>query len=203
MKLHYTRPSPYARKTIVVAHELRLIEQVELVEITVPTIPTNPNPELARENPLVKVPVLVLDSGERLLDSIVIAEYLDSLSPGPRVFPASGSARWRALKLHALADGIMDAGVLVRLEGLRPEQHRWPTWVTAQHGKVLGALDYIESDPAILEGEFHIGHIALVCALEWIVFRDVHRDWPIGHPRLAAWYEQIRDRPSLIATRPE
>jgi glutathione S-transferase len=119
MKLHYTKPSPYARKVIATARELGIFSQLELIEVTTPTVPTNANPALAAENPLVKVPVLEMDGGERLYDSVVIAEYLDAVAGG-RLFPKDEPLRWHALKLHALADGAMDAGVLVRLESLRP-----------------------------------------------------------------------------------
>jgi glutathione S-transferase len=201
MKLHYTRPSPYARKVIATAQELGLSTKIDLIEVTTPTLPTNPNPALAHENPLVKVPVLETDDGERLFDSVVIAEYLDAMAGGA-LFPSGGSLRWRALKLHALADGTMDAGVLVRLESVRPEAYRWSAWVEGQRGKVIGALDYIEGNPLLLEGAFHIGHIALVCALDWLDFRQILPAWSSGRPRLVAWYGSVTDKPSLVATRP-
>ncbi len=201
MKLHYTKPSPYARKVIATARELHLASRIELVEVTTPTMPTNANPALARENPLVKVPVLETDDGDRLFDSVVIAEYLDSIAGG-RLFPQGDALRWRALKLHALADGAMDAGVLVRLESVRPEAYRWPAWIDAQRGKVTGALTHIEDNPSLLEGEFHIGHIALVCALEWLDFRQIIPAWSSGRPRLTDWHRSVTDRPSLAATRP-
>jgi glutathione S-transferase len=201
MKLHYTKPSPYARKVIAAAGELQLSSKIELLEVTTPTMPTNANPALARENPLVKVPVLETDDGERLFDSVVIAEYLDSMAAGS-LFPKSGALRWRALKLHALADGAMDAGVLVRLESVRPEAYRWPAWIDAQRGKVTGALSHIEENPSLLEGEFHIGHIALVCALEWLDFRQIVPAWSAGRPRLTQWHRAVAERPSLVSTRP-
>lgn len=200
MKLLYTKPSPYARKVIATAQELGLSTKIDLVEVTTPTLPTNPNPALAHENPLVKVPVLETDDGERLFDSVVIAEYLDFLGGGS-LFPKGGSLRWRALKLHALADGAMDAGVLVRLESVRPDAYRWPAWIDAQRGKVTGVLSHIEENPLLLEGEFHIGHIALVCALEWLEFRQIVPASP-SRPRLTEWHRSVADRPSLASTRP-
>ena len=201
MKLHYTKPSPYARKVIATARELQLLSKIELIEVTTPTLPTNANPALAHENPLVKVPVLEMDDGRRLFDSVVIAEYLDVVAGG-NLFPKGDPLQWRALKLHALADGVMDAGVLVRLENVRPENYRWPAWVDAQRGKVAGALAYIEANPELLDGAFNIGHIALVCALEWLEFRQVVAAWSPGKPRLAEWYRSVCDKPSLLATRP-
>jgi len=202
MKLHYTKASPFARKVIAAAQELNVFSRIELVEVTTPTIPTNSNPSLNLENPLAKIPVLETDHGERLYDSAVIAEYLDSLSTGHRLFPDNATDRWRALKLQALADGAMDAGVLVRLESLRPETYRWPAWVDAQRSKVTRALRHLESHPQLLEGDFHIGHLALVCALEWLVFRQIVEDWRADNPRLTEWHRAAAERPSLVATRP-
>src|SRR5687767_11756285 len=97
MKLYSTALSPYARKVAIVAHEHRIFERIELV----PTKLTPPNAELMQHNPLNKVPTLVLDDGTALYDSIVICEYLDSVGPGPKLFPANGAARWDALRRHA------------------------------------------------------------------------------------------------------
>jgi glutathione S-transferase len=96
----------------------------------------------------------------------------------------------------------MDAGVLVRLESLRPDVYRWPAWVDAQRGKVTGALSHLESNPWLLEGGFHIGHIALVCALEWLEFRQIVPAWSAARPHLTAWYRSVADKPCFVATRP-
>ena len=105
-----------------------------------------PDLGLVADNPLGKIPCLVLDDGGALYDSRVICEYLDTLHPGARLFPAGGAARWEALRLQALADGIMDAALLTRYETfLRPEALRWPAWVDGQLDKVTRALDRIEA----------------------------------------------------------
>lgn len=200
MKLFYTRPSPYARKARAAVLELGLEERVELVEVTTLTHPTSDIPELRRENPLQKVPTLVTDDGERLFDSIVIAEYLDALAGGT-LFPKD-ERRWPSLKLHALAQGIIDAGVAVRLESLRDESMRWDQWIEAHLGKVRRGLDAVEAEPALLSGAFHIGHLTLACAIEWLAFRSVYSESDEGRPRLSAWYRTVRERPSLVATRP-
>ena len=200
MKLFYTRPSPYARKARAAALELGLADRVEFVEVTALTHPTSDIPELRRENPLQKVPTLVADDGERLFDSIVIAEYLDALAGGT-LFPKD-ERRWPALKLHALAQGIIDAGVAVRLEVLREESLRWDRWIEAHLGKVQRGLDAVEQEPDLLAGALHIGHLTLVCAIEWLAFRNVYAQSEEGRPRLSTWYQAVRERPCLAATRP-
>jgi len=200
MKLFYTKASPFARKARASIIELGFEEEVELCEITQLTVPTNFIPELTKENPLGKVPVLVLDDGSHIADSIVIAEYFDSLA-GPRLFPQDAS-RWRALTLQAQADGIMEAGVVCRLEGIRPEHLQWQEWRDAHKRKIISALDAIEADPSYLEPNFHIGHLALVCAIEWIEFRGVYHETKEGRPNLPAWFDEVTERASLRLTRP-
>ena len=200
MRLHYTQPSPYARKVMVAAEELGLSDRITLVEVT-GTAPTEANADLTRENPLKKVPVLVLEDGRSIIDSIVIAEYFQALAGGDRLFPHD-EQRWPCLTLHALADGIMDAGVLVRLEGVRPVEKQWDDWVEAQRGKVIGAIDAIEADPSLFAGRLNIGQIGLVCALEWIAFREVYTDIWDGRPQLTAWFKAVCERPSFVASRP-
>ena len=200
MKLFYTRPSPYARKARAAAIELGLEDRIEFVEVTTLTHPTSNIPELRRENPLQKVPVLVADDGQRLFDSVVIAEYLDDLAGGS-LFPKD-ARRWPSLRLHALAQGIIDAGVAVRLESLRTEDKRWDEWIEAHVRKIVSGLDAIEAEPELLAGPLDIGQLTLACAIEWLAFRNVYSESEEGRPRLAAWYQTVRERPSLLATRP-
>src|ERR1700687_5264119 len=107
MRLRYSPTSPFVRKVMVVALETGLVERIE--RITTIVAPTKPNEEVARENPLVKLPALTTDDGLVLYDSPVICEYLDTLHSGATVFPASGKARWIALRQQALGDGMLDA----------------------------------------------------------------------------------------------
>lgn len=200
MKLFYTTASPFARKARATIIELGLEDAIELSEITQLTVPTNYIPELSKENPLGKVPVLVLDDGQRIADSIVIAEYLDAQA-GPRLFPSDDS-RWQALTLQAQADGIIEAGVACRLEGVRPEHLRWPDWREAHERKIASALDAIEAEPSYLDADFHIGQLALVCAVDWIAFRDVYKEVRLNRPRLERWLDAVSERPSLKLTRP-
>jgi glutathione S-transferase len=201
MKLRHSPTSPYVRKVMVVALETGLASRIELVPTTV--APTQPNPEYQRENPLVKVPALTTDAGEVLYDSRVVAEYLDLLHQGAKLFPAAGPARWTALGRQALADGILDAAVLTRYETfLRPEAKRWDDWVEGQMRKVRGALDALEGEAAGLGDRLDIGLVAIGCALGYLDFRYAELGWRQGRPSLAGWYEGFAARPSMRETMP-
>jgi glutathione S-transferase len=201
MMLYFNPASPFARKALVVAHERAQFVHLELV--TAIPLPIRPVPELARVNPLGKVPTLVLEDGTALYDSRVIAEYLDSLGGGTRLFPASGMARWTALRRQAQADGIMDAAVAVRYErAVRPPERLFPEWVEGQLTKVRQALDALESEAASLSGAVTIGEVAIGCALGYLDFRYPEEAWRTRRPALAAFYEGFSARPSMRLTTP-
>jgi glutathione S-transferase len=201
MKMYVAAASPFARKCAIVAHECALASRIEFVAATVS--PVSRNEEIARGNPLIKIPTLILDDGSALFDSPVICEYLDSLSGAPSHFPAPGPARWTALRRQALADGLMDAAVLLRYETvLRPEPLRWADWVTGQQAKMTGALDAMEADAPTFGVDFDIGHVATACAAGYLDLRFPHLAWRQGRPALAAWFEAVSKRPSLVATFP-
>ncbi|MGH7029661.1 MAG: glutathione S-transferase, partial [Stellaceae bacterium] len=187
MKLRHAAASPFVRKVMVCAHELGLAGRIELAPTTV--TPVRANAELAPENPLMKVPSLVTDDGEALFDSPVICEYLDSLAGGGRLFPASGPARWTALRQQALGDGILEALILCRYEMARPEDKRWTGWTDGQMIKARQGLAAAERDD--LTGPRTIGPITLGCTLGYLDFRVPDDGWRARHPRLAAWYEAI------------
>ena len=199
MRLFVTKPSPYARKTWSAVLELQLQDRVEIVELPA-RMPTVPKPELEAVNPLGKVPALATGQGELIVDSPVILAYLDALAGG-RLIPA-GEARWQALTLEALADGCMDAGVVMRVDFLKAEASRDAEEVAAHAAKIARTLDFIESRPDWLRPELDVGGLALVCALDWLVFRELVREPALGRPRLADWFDAMRERPSLVATRP-
>ena len=113
MKLLYSPFSPFVRKVMIVAIEHGLDGKIE--KVTEATNPSVPNPNIAKHNPLMKIPALVTDDGLELIESKVIVQYLDSLGGG-KLIPASGKARWKALRTEAIADGLADAGILVRYE---------------------------------------------------------------------------------------
>ena len=200
MKLLYSGASPYVRKVMVVAHEAGLVDRLELVPSSVG--PTVVNAEVAAENPLVKVPTLVIESGHSLFDSRVIVEYLDTLHGGRRLFPAEGPARWTALRRQAIADGLLDAALLIRYENnLRPEPQRWQAWTDGQFRKVRQALASLAEEG--LGDELTVGEIAAGCALGYLDFRFPDEDWRGAHPALGAWYAKIAERPSFVATVPK
>jgi glutathione S-transferase len=201
MKLAYSPASPYVRKVRVCAEECGLSNRIENVATKV--LPSEPNRDYARMAPLMKVPSLELDDGTVLFDSIVICEYLDQLCGAGKLFPPVGDKRWRALRLHALADGILDAAVLTRYETfLRPEALRWDAWTQGQLLKVDQALDFLEANGRDLDG-INIGTIAVGCALGYLDFRYADRRWRDSRPRLAAWYETMAQRESFKKTVPQ
>lgn len=202
MKLYYSPASPFARKVRMLALETGLDREIEPHQVTVS--PVNPNPELARENPLMKIPALVTADGAALFDSRVICEYLDSLNAGRKLFPSSAPARWQVLRQQALCDGILDAAVLCRYEAaVRPEQYQWNAWRTGQLAKILGALAVLEREAALLEGELTIGGITAACALAYLDFRLPEIDWRQQAPALARWFTKVAARPSFKATAPD
>jgi glutathione S-transferase len=199
MKLRYSPTSPYVRKVMVVALEGGIADKIEKVATTV--APNKTNDELKVENPLVKVPSLVAESGQVLFDSPVICEYLDTLHNASKMFPAHGPQRWTALRRQALGDGILDAALLARYEtSLRPKEFLWKDWVDGQMRKVRGSLDALEHET--FDGAFDIGQIAIACALGYLDFRYADEGWRKTRPKLAAWYEGVAKRPSMQQTAP-
>jgi glutathione S-transferase len=208
MKLRYSPTSPFVRKVMVTAYESGLEPKLERVPTRV--APTTRNDDVARENPLVKIPSLTTDDGLVIYDSCVICEYLDTLHEGAKVFPAAGNARWLALRQQALGDGILDAAILGRYESLRPREFLWPEWIDAQLRKVRGALSALEMEceantlTAVAPGAVpSIGQITIGCALGYLDFRYASEAWRERHRRLAAWYEDFAQRRAMQATLPK
>lgn len=201
MKLHHSTTSPFVRKVMVSALELGLADRIETVPAKVsPVVRTSP---VIADNPLGKVPTLITDDGAVLYDSRVIAEYLDALAGGGRLFPAPGPARWQALTDQALADGMNDAAVLARYEtNLRPLALMWPEWRDGQQDKVAKALDRLEQSAAGFGDRVDIGTIAAGCALGYLDFRFTDLAWRAARPQLAAWFATFAARPSMAATVP-
>src|SRR5262245_43819411 len=128
MKLYFAALSPFVRKARVAAIELGLDKKIELV--TIASTPVAMNPDLAKINPLGKLPALVADDGDLLFDSAVILEYLDTLAGGGKIIPPKGADRWRVKRTEALADGMSDAAILMRYEmAMRPPEKQWPDWI--------------------------------------------------------------------------
>jgi glutathione S-transferase len=195
MKLRYSPTSPYVRKVVVLAKEAKIDGKIELVTTS------TTDPGLWGENPIGKVPTLVTDEGEVLFDSPVILEYLDSLHSGAKFIPPSGAERWKALKLEALADGILDAAVLRRGEVLRTANQS-PEFLAKQGQVVNRCLDALEKGGASLDGPLTVGVITVGCALGYLDFRFAADEWRKGRPKLTAWYAAFSKRPSMASTVP-
>jgi glutathione S-transferase len=200
MKLFYSATSPFVRKCLVSAHELGLRDRLELVPAA--AHPVNRDRSVVAHNPLGKIPTLMTDEGTVLYDSRVICEYLNAMGDG-HLLPVTGDARWPVLALQALADGMMDAAVLVRYEEtVRPETLRWPEWVDGQLDKVNCGLAELERRAGQLDRGIDIGAITAGCALGYLDFRFASLAWRERCPSAAAWFERFRQRDSMVATNP-
>jgi glutathione S-transferase len=181
MILRYSPASPYARKIRIAADLLGLSDRIRIE----PASTADPNDSLRIQNPLGKIPTLILADGSSLYDSRVIADYLDHLSGGGKLIPADPDKRFVALRLQALGDGVNDAALLIRYEtATRPAALRDPEAIALQQGKIDRALATLEAVPPA--GPPDIGQIALACALGYLDLR-FEGAWRQTHPRLAAW----------------
>lgn len=196
MKLAHSPASPYVRKVNACAIARGIAGQIE--RWTVPTT----DPALLELNPLSKVPTLVTDDGMRLYDSPVICEYLDSIGSAPRLFPAAGPARWKAICQQALGDGILDATQPRRREVALPQDEGRKAYIELQQGKVKRALAELEKDADSLGDLTTIGEITIGCALGYLDFRFAYEPWRPGHPKLEAWYARVSKLPPLAETVP-
>jgi glutathione S-transferase len=196
MKLAYSPNSPYVRKCVVLAIQRGIDKQMELW-----TVGTT-DPALLKVNPLSKVPTLVLDDGTALYDSPVICEYLDSVGDRPKMFPAAGPARWKALRQEALGDGILDATQPRRREIALPQDEGRQTYIALQQGKVKAALAVLEAEADSLGMLTNIGEITIACALGYMDFRYPNEPWRPGHPKLEAWYAKVSAMPAMTRTVP-
>lgn len=197
MQLLYQTHSPYARKTLVFAHEVGIASRVEVVHHE--TSPTLRNEQVFAENPLGQVPVLVRPGLPTIFDSHVICEYFDTLHGGRRVIPADGEPRWRALRLQAVAQGLADSGGTIRWETVRrPLALQYPPLRDGHLAKLQASYDWLERELDV-DAPLHIGHIALATSLSWLEFRELP-SFRTRRPQLAAWYDRFAARPSMQAT---
>ncbi|HIJ37498.1 MAG TPA: glutathione S-transferase [Rhodospirillaceae bacterium] len=200
MLLRFSPTSPFARKVLVLAEDIGLREQIQLV----PTNPWAADTDLPACNPLGMVPALGLGSGEWLYDSPVICAYLDSLHSGRRRIPDNGPSRWTALRRQALGDGLMEAGLKLRIETtMRPAALRWADWCARQDAKIRRALQALEGEVLTFPREdWTIGEITIAVALGYLDFRWPGHDWLRDCPQLAVWSEHQKTRPCLQSTMP-
>ncbi len=196
MKLAYSPASPYVRKVTACAIKRGINDKVERLKIG------TTDPALLQYNPLSKVPTLVTDDGACLYDSPVICEYLDSIGSAPKLFPAAGPARWKALTQMALGDGILDATQPRRRELTLPQDEGRKSYIELQQGKVKRAVDLLEKEAEALGELAAIGEITIGCALGYLDFRYANEPWRPGHPMLEAWYAKVVKLPPLAETMP-
>jgi glutathione S-transferase len=202
MTLFHNPASPYVRKVMVLLHETGQLNHVALVNSQLS--PVSPDAELIKDNPLGKIPALRLADGNVLYDSRVIVEYLDQQHVGNPLIPREGSSRWRRLTLAALADGILDSAVLIRYEvALRAPEKHWDLWLDGQRDKIRRALAELEAEAiAELACHFDVASIGVASALGYLDFRHPDLNWREAQPQLAAWYAEVSQRPSMLATQP-
>jgi len=202
MKLIGALTSPYVRKVRIVMAEKRLDYQLVLEDVWA-------SDAMLASNPLGKVPCLVMEGGEAVFDSRVIVEYVDTLSPVGRLIPERGRERAEVRTWEALADGILDAAILARLEQTWPgrsEAQRSQAWVQRQLSRVDSALQAMAQGlgdkPWCNGNHFSLADIASGCALGYLDFRFPQIDWRAPHPSLQRLYEKLSARPSFVDTAP-
>ena len=197
MKLLYQTHSPYARKALVFAHEAGIAHRIQVIHQE--TSPTLRNDLVYAENPLGKVPALVRPGAPTLFDSDVICAYFDSLNELRKLIPSEGEARWQALRVQAIAQGLADTGISYRWETVRrPEGLRYAPLQAGFREKLTATYDWLEAHLDV-QAPPHVGHIAVATALSWIEFRELP-DFRERRPRLAAWLDEFEARPSMRAT---
>ena len=202
MKLIGSLTSPYVRKVRIVMAEKKLDYALALENVW--TADTT----IQQSNPLGKVPCLIMEDGGAMFDSRVIVEYLDTLTPVGKLIPANGRERAEVKCWEALADGVLDAGVLVRLEKtLRPAAQQSQVWIDRQLDKVQTGLKAMSTGlaetPFCSGNHYTLADVAVGCALGWLSFRFPEIDWRGSHPNLAKLFEKLSERPSFKDTVPE
>jgi glutathione S-transferase len=195
MLLFHTPTSPFVRKVVVVARELGVPLETTFLRPT----PLQVDPVLSKQNPLNKIPVLVTPDGP-LYDSAVICEYLDREN---KLIPESGAARWRVLRLQALCDGILEAGVVVFYEKTqRPREIQFEPWLSGQTTKANQSLDALEAECEEFETVVDLAQICAGITLGWLEFRKPIGEIRANRPKLFRWYDAFRKRPSMKDTEP-
>lgn len=201
MKLLGSTTSPFVRKVRIVLLEKKMECMLEEVD------PATDTGALASHNPLGKIPALVLDDGTCIFDSRVIVEYLDARAPLHRLIPDGNRERAEVNTWQALADGLLDAAILIRRETMRPKAQQSEDWIRRQATKVDTALAVMANNlgdrPWCYGKSFSLADVAVGAALGWFGFRFPEHDWRKTHPNLAAHYDKLMQRPSFSQTAPK
>jgi glutathione S-transferase len=203
MKLIGSATSPYVRKVRVVMAEKKLDYELLLENVWVPET------TIQQSNPLGKIPCLVMEDGGAMFDSRVIVEYLDTLTPVGKLIPASSSRERASVKCwEALADGVVDAGILARLErSLRPPEQQSSSWVDRQMSKVHAGLKSMSAGlgetPFCVGNQYTLADVAVGCTLGWLSFRFPEIPWRDDYPSLARLFDKLSERPSFKDTVPK
>jgi glutathione S-transferase len=201
MTLHWSPRSPYVRKVMIAAHEMRLTDRIATVRTIVGG--TTPHAELTRINPLGKIPTLEIGDGTVVYDSPVIIEYLDTLHTGTKLIPAAWPERLVALRRHALGQGMLDCALPLLAEGFRPSDRQSEPHKALWRAKLRACVDALEVDAEGLGSSgFTMGHLAIGVALCYLDFRFADLAWREGHPKLADWHVTFNARPSVVANPP-
>ena len=200
MKLTFSAASPFARKVRIAAIELGLIDKIQLVPVTVKV--GEPNEEYSKITPLKKLPVLILDDGEVILDSYVIVEYLNELAGGGLI-PEYGPTRWRLKSDHSLLQGMLDSMLLCRYEDvMRPQGLHWKAWHDDHWNRVWTGMARFEARDDLLSGPLTIAQIALVCVLGYADFRFADCGWHKTYPKLERFHQKMLERQSVKISMP-
>jgi glutathione S-transferase len=201
MKLTFSQASPFARKVRISAIELGLIDKIEFVAATV--VPGQANDEYLRINPLKKLPALILDNGEVILDSYVIVEYLDEIAVGGKLIPPSGPNRWRVKSDHSMLQGMLDSMLLCRYEKMvRPQGLQWQAWSDDHWNRAWSGMARFDKQADVLARPLDIVQIALTCVLGYADFRFADCGWRKAFPNLDAFHERMLSRPSVKISLP-
>jgi glutathione S-transferase len=201
MKLIGSLTSPFVRKVRIVFSEKKVDVDLQLENVWAA------DTKITLNNPLGKVPCLLLDDGGTIYDSRVIAEYADTLSPVAQLIPSGGRARAEVKTWEALADGVLDAGILARLEATwRPTEQHSPVWIERQMGKIDTALkrmsDELGESAWCHSNQLTLADIAVGCALGYLLFRFPSVQWQAQYPNLDSLYQKLLQRPSFAETVP-
>jgi glutathione S-transferase len=194
--LRFLPHSPFVRKTLVVAHEKGLADQIDIADAHV----FDPDDPVHQDNPMGKVPALVRDDGSVLYDSNVICEYFDNLVPEPQLTPSNGEARLTALRRNALGDGLSQAATWGMRERIRPEGERSDTYIGYFDRTMSKCLAAANNEALDFPDQPTLGEISIACALSYIDLRYPDMDWRDNYTQLASWYEEFCKRPSMMAT---